>query len=237
MIHDRNRESFRSPENKVSDCPLSFAQQRLWFLHQLEPDSPAYNCFTALRLRGQLNREGLQKALDTSQVQVVTRPDQDSAAHNAVLTEIAIPITSAGQTLGVMLGGYRSLQSGELHSAPTYSPAPSTVAVPLAELQILATLTGLANAAGMAGTDYPASTDHIKADRLAETSALESTLGESAGELNAATIHRRLAEFETLWKISQAISVETELLPLYRLIHDQLTQIMGELCSFAIVLY
>ncbi|MGH7828699.1 MAG: condensation domain-containing protein, partial [Candidatus Binatia bacterium] len=45
--------------------PLSFAQQRLWFLNQLEPDSAVYNVRKALRLRGRLNREALQKALDT----------------------------------------------------------------------------------------------------------------------------------------------------------------------------
>ena len=45
--------------------PLSFAQQRLWFLNQLEPDSPVYNQFKALRLRGRLNRQALQQALDT----------------------------------------------------------------------------------------------------------------------------------------------------------------------------
>src|ERR1051325_7984853 len=40
-------------------APLSFAQQRLWFLHQLEPDSIAYNMPTALRLTGQLNTGAL----------------------------------------------------------------------------------------------------------------------------------------------------------------------------------
>ena len=45
--------------------PLSFAQQRLWFLNQLEPDSQVYNERKTLRLRGRLNRKALQKALDT----------------------------------------------------------------------------------------------------------------------------------------------------------------------------
>src|SRR5215510_16310226 len=41
-------------------APLSFAQQRLWFLHQLEPESIAYNMPTALRLTGRLNTDGLE---------------------------------------------------------------------------------------------------------------------------------------------------------------------------------
>jgi amino acid adenylation domain-containing protein/non-ribosomal peptide synthase protein (TIGR01720 family) len=42
------------------DLPLSFAQQRLWFLHQLEPDNPAYNMFGALRLNGRLDAAALE---------------------------------------------------------------------------------------------------------------------------------------------------------------------------------
>ena len=43
--------------------PLSFAQQRLWFLDQLDPDNPLYNVPRALRLRGKLNLEALQRSL------------------------------------------------------------------------------------------------------------------------------------------------------------------------------
>ncbi|HEX7238904.1 MAG TPA: amino acid adenylation domain-containing protein, partial [Longimicrobiaceae bacterium] len=42
--------------------PLSFAQQRLWFLHQLEP--AGYNLGTGFRLHGELSAEALRKALE-----------------------------------------------------------------------------------------------------------------------------------------------------------------------------
>ncbi|MCQ9424676.1 amino acid adenylation domain-containing protein [Pseudomonas sp. LJDD11] len=43
---------------------LSYAQQRQWFLWQLEPDSAAYNMPTALRLRGRLDHTALKRSFD-----------------------------------------------------------------------------------------------------------------------------------------------------------------------------
>jgi len=45
------------------EVPLSFAQERLWFLDQLEPGNPAYNRPFALRLMGPLNVTVLELAL------------------------------------------------------------------------------------------------------------------------------------------------------------------------------
>src|SRR6267378_1055398 len=44
--------------------PMSFAQQRLWFLDQFEPGSASYNISRAARLTGQLNLAALQGALN-----------------------------------------------------------------------------------------------------------------------------------------------------------------------------
>ncbi len=45
------------------ELPLSFAQQRLWFLSQLEGETAAYNIPLMLRLRGKLNEQGLRRSL------------------------------------------------------------------------------------------------------------------------------------------------------------------------------
>ena len=53
-----------SPREKRDSIPLSFAQQRLWFLAQLEPNSPFYTIPKAVRLSGELNVHILQQALN-----------------------------------------------------------------------------------------------------------------------------------------------------------------------------
>jgi len=45
------------------DVPLSFAQERLWFLHQLDPHSSAYHIAAALHLRGVLDLGACARAL------------------------------------------------------------------------------------------------------------------------------------------------------------------------------
>jgi len=58
------------PRRATRDSPpLAFAQQRLWFLNQLEPESCAYNQPKAVRLSGPLDVTALRQALD----QIVAR--------------------------------------------------------------------------------------------------------------------------------------------------------------------
>ncbi|MGQ5991134.1 amino acid adenylation domain-containing protein [Serratia sp. IR-2025] len=52
------------PVARDGDLPLSFAQQRLWFLTQLEGMSETYHIPLALRLHGRLDRQALQHSLD-----------------------------------------------------------------------------------------------------------------------------------------------------------------------------
>lgn|GEM_PF-1660087 len=52
------------PANSRAALPLSYAQQRLWFLDQLEPGSAAYNISWTVRLKGELNVSALQQAID-----------------------------------------------------------------------------------------------------------------------------------------------------------------------------
>jgi amino acid adenylation domain-containing protein len=51
------------PVPRAGDLPLSFSQERLWFLGQLQPASCAYNLCSAFRLVGELDVEALERSL------------------------------------------------------------------------------------------------------------------------------------------------------------------------------
>jgi amino acid adenylation domain-containing protein len=59
------------PRQRSGPAPLSYSQETLWFLDRLAPGNPTYNVPVAFRLRGELDRDALGRALAT----VVRRHD------------------------------------------------------------------------------------------------------------------------------------------------------------------
>ncbi len=76
------------PAARDAALPLSFAQQRLWFLDQLEPNSTLYNMPVAVRLQGQLQLTALEQSFQ----EIIRR-------HEALRTNF---ITQDGQPIQVI---------------------------------------------------------------------------------------------------------------------------------------
>ncbi len=81
-------------------APMSFGQQRLWFLEQLQPGNSAYNMSWALRIRGGLQAEALEKSLN----EVVKRHDvlrttfafEDGRPVQVIAPSLWVPIAHVG---------------------------------------------------------------------------------------------------------------------------------------------
>src|SRR5438128_8966880 len=50
-------------EHRAKTYPLSFAQQRLWFIQRMDPGSAAYNSANAIRMIGKIDRKALERSL------------------------------------------------------------------------------------------------------------------------------------------------------------------------------
>ncbi|HYP54052.1 MAG TPA: condensation domain-containing protein, partial [Pyrinomonadaceae bacterium] len=80
------------PREDAARRPLSFAQERLWFLDHLEPGSPVYNISFAVRLAGDLNVAVLERALG----EVVRRHEVLRASFPTVGGQAAQVVAPAG---------------------------------------------------------------------------------------------------------------------------------------------
>ncbi|HEY9420210.1 MAG TPA: amino acid adenylation domain-containing protein, partial [Thermoanaerobaculia bacterium] len=98
------------PVDRSGDLPMSFAQERLWFLDQLEPGSPLYNLPVAARLAGRLDVEALasalgeivrrHEALRTVFAEAAGRPVQRIAPWPVI--ELPVTEASAGEVEGLL---------------------------------------------------------------------------------------------------------------------------------------
>ncbi|MEH2001903.1 MAG: amino acid adenylation domain-containing protein [Nostoc sp.] len=100
-----NNHSFRPliPISRSENLPLSFAQQRLWFLDQLIPNNPFYNIPLALNLTGSLNQAALGQTFneivrrhEVLRTTVVIHSDQPVQVINPTLT-ITLPVIDLRQ--------------------------------------------------------------------------------------------------------------------------------------------
>ncbi|MHC8318485.1 non-ribosomal peptide synthetase [Pseudomonas sp. LB3P31] len=80
--------------DRSQPVPLSYSQQRMWFLWQMEPDSPAYNVGGMARLRGALDVERFDAALQALIVRHetlrTTFPSADGVARQQVHAQSAM---------------------------------------------------------------------------------------------------------------------------------------------------
>jgi len=82
--------------SRVGPVPASFAQQRLWFIDQYEPQNPIYNIPQMTRMRGPLHVEALQQSL----TEIVRRHEVLRTTFEAVDGQ---PIQVIGAATGVRL--------------------------------------------------------------------------------------------------------------------------------------
>ncbi|RSM65099.1 non-ribosomal peptide synthetase [Kibdelosporangium aridum] len=93
-----SRHMVTTPQARPARIPLSFAQQRIWFLNQRDARSGAYNVAFTLRLRGEVDVPALRAAIaDVVERHETLRtvfPDSDDGPSQVVLhTAPAVPLT------------------------------------------------------------------------------------------------------------------------------------------------
>jgi len=85
------------PIDRKSNLPLSFAQQRLWFLDQMSPGDVQYNIPGAIRLKGDLQFNSLEQTLNHiierhETLRTVFKSSEDGQASQVILPHLPLKI-------------------------------------------------------------------------------------------------------------------------------------------------
>ncbi len=90
----RNQQTAIAKVDRSQPVPLSYSQQRMWFLWQMEPDSPAYNVGGMARLRGVLDvgrfEAALQALIMRHETLRTTFPSVDGVAYQKVSPQTGV---------------------------------------------------------------------------------------------------------------------------------------------------
>lgn len=122
-----------TPPCPTSHHPLSFAQQRLWFLYQLTPNNPFYNVPAAIRLSGNLDQTALERAFNcivqrhaTLRTRFVVR---DGEPAQIILSNVQVDFSTVD--LHMVPSHERDQISQQLAAAEAHHPFNLTVDAPL----------------------------------------------------------------------------------------------------------
>lgn len=92
------------PVSRDEELPLSFAQQRMCFLHQLERESPFYNESCQLRIVGKLSVTALEQSINE-----IIRRHEASRTSFAVREGIPFQVIASAVTINIPVRDLQSL--------------------------------------------------------------------------------------------------------------------------------
>ncbi|MFC9767720.1 amino acid adenylation domain-containing protein [Rhodococcus jostii] len=105
------------PRPRPERIPLSYAQQRIWFLNRFDPHSPVYNIPFAVRLSGPLDTAALLAAIadvvDRHETLRTIYPESEAGPHQVVVpaAEVSGAVESAGVTENEVAARLQSMAS------------------------------------------------------------------------------------------------------------------------------
>ncbi|NMY95333.1 non-ribosomal peptide synthetase [Pseudomonas proteolytica] len=120
----RNQQTAIGKVDRSQPVPLSYSQQRMWFLWQMEPDSPAYNVGGMARLRGVLDvgrfEAALQALIMRHETLRTTFPSIDGVARQKVAAQSSVRMS--WQDFSGLNEAERQLRLQQLADQEAHSP-------------------------------------------------------------------------------------------------------------------